>query len=81
MTSTKSSSAIVLERAGLSAGEADMLIGGPPCQPFSKSSYWVRGDALRLDDPRADTLTGYLRVLARRAAAGLPARKRLWPCL
>ncbi len=40
-----------------------MLIGGPPCQPFSKSSYWVRGDALRLDDPRADTLTGYLRVL------------------
>ena len=40
-----------------------MLVGGPPCQPFSKSSYWVRGDALRLDDPRADTLTGYLRIL------------------
>ncbi len=40
-----------------------MLIGGPPCQPFSKSSYWVRGDTLRLDDPRADTLAGYLRVL------------------
>jgi DNA (cytosine-5)-methyltransferase 1 len=38
-----------------------MLIGGPPCQP--KSSYWVNGDALRLDDPRADTLTGYLRML------------------
>ena len=59
----KASSAIVLERAGLRPGEADMLIGGPPCQPFSKSSYWVRGDALRLDDPRADTLTGYLRIL------------------
>lgn len=56
-------SATVLERAGLKPGEADMLIGGPPCQPFSKSSYWVRGDALRLDDPRADTLTGYLRIL------------------
>ena len=56
-------SATVLERAGLEVGEADMLIGGPPCQPFSKSSYWVRGDALRLDDPRADTLTGYLRIL------------------
>jgi DNA (cytosine-5)-methyltransferase 1 len=27
------------------------------------SRYWVRGDALRLDDPRADTLTGYLRIL------------------
>jgi DNA (cytosine-5)-methyltransferase 1 len=54
---------VLLRRAGLKPGEADMLIGGPPCQPFSKSSYWVRGDALRLDDPRADTLTGYLRIL------------------
>lgn len=53
----------LLESAGLAPGEADMLIGGPPCQPFSKSGYWARGDALRLDDPRADTLTGYLRVL------------------
>lgn len=57
------SSEMLLARAGLKPGEADILIGGPPCQPFSKSSYWVRGDALRLDDPRADTLTGYLRVL------------------
>ena len=56
-------SALILERSGVAVGETDMLIGGPPCQPFSKSSYWVRGDALRLDDPRADTLTGYLRVL------------------
>lgn len=53
----------VLRAARLKVGEADMLIGGPPCQPFSKSSYWTRGDALRLDDPRADTLTGYLRIL------------------
>ena len=57
------SSAEILDAAGLQAGEADVLIGGPPCQPFSKSSYWVNGDALRLDDPRADTLTAYLRVL------------------
>lgn len=57
------SSEEILRMAGLAPGEADVLIGGPPCQPFSKSSYWVKGDALRLDDPRADTLTAYLRVL------------------
>lgn len=56
-------SSSVLEQAGLRPGEADVLIGGPPCQPFSKSGYWARGNALRLDDPRADTLTGYLRIL------------------
>src|SRR5690242_2032141 len=57
------SSEAILEAGGLKRGEADVLFGGPPCQPFSKSSYWVRGDSLRLDDPRADTLTAYLRVL------------------
>ncbi len=43
--------------------EAAVLIGGPPCQPFSKSGYWHRGDSLRLDDPRADTLTAFFRVV------------------
>lgn len=57
------SSQEILETARLKKGEADILIGGPPCQPFSKSSYWVKGDSGRLDDPRANTLTAYLRVL------------------
>lgn len=53
----------ILAAGNLQVGEADVLIGGPPCQPFSKAGYWTRGDSLRLNDPRADTLTGYLRVL------------------
>lgn len=57
------SSRAILDAGSLRPGEADVVIGGPPCQPFSKSSYWVSGDARRLDDPRADTLTAYLRVL------------------
>ena len=53
----------MLDVSGRKAGEIDILIGGPPCQPFSKAGYWSRGDSLRLDDPRAATLAAYLRVL------------------
>jgi DNA (cytosine-5)-methyltransferase 1 len=53
----------LLHTAGLESGEADVLIGGPPCQPFSKAGYWASGDARRLDDPRADTVAAFLRVL------------------
>lgn len=59
----ETSSEEILMRAGLREGEATLLIGGPPCQPFSKASYWASGDAKRLDDPRADTLYAYFRVV------------------
>ena len=53
----------LMDRAGVHKGEATLLAGGPPCQPFSKSGYWHSGDAKRLDDPRARTLGAYFRVL------------------
>jgi DNA (cytosine-5)-methyltransferase 1 len=56
-------SAQLLRTSRLEPGEADVLIGGPPCQPFSKAGYWASGDARRLDDPRADTVAAFLRVL------------------
>lgn len=53
----------MLEVARLRRREIDVVIGGPPCQPFSKAGYWARGDSGRLSDPRADTLSAYLRVV------------------
>jgi DNA (cytosine-5)-methyltransferase 1 len=53
----------ILKTAGLKVGEADLVIGGPPCQPFSKAGYWTTGDTKRLDDPRADTLFAFMRVV------------------
>ncbi len=53
----------ILRVAGLRPGEAALLIGGPPCQPFSKSGYWSSGDAKRLADPRARTLDEFMRVV------------------
>lgn len=58
------SSAEILSVGGLGVGEPTMLVGGPPCQPFSKSGFWARGDVLRLGDPRASTIEEFLRVLA-----------------
>ncbi len=53
----------LLKIGGVRSGDVDVLIGGPPCQPFSKAGYWAHGDAKRLDDPRSNTLGAYLRVL------------------
>lgn len=57
------SSDSILAAGRLAVGEADLLVGGPPCQPFSKSGYWSRGDSGRLKDPRANTLAEYMRIL------------------
>lgn len=57
------SSAELLAAGDLSPEEPDLLVGGPPCQPFSKCGYWATGDSRRLADPRADTVGAFLRVL------------------
>jgi DNA (cytosine-5)-methyltransferase 1 len=53
----------ILAAAGLSAGERpDLLVGGPPCTPFSKSGFWLDWKREGLD-PTASLLQEYTRVL------------------
>ncbi len=54
----------IIAAAGLYAGERpDLLIGGPPCTPFSKSGFWL--DWKREGrDKNATLLEEYTRVLA-----------------
>src|SRR5688572_9547898 len=46
--SDRCSSTALIRVSGLGEGAADALIGGPPCQPFSKSGYWASGDSRRM---------------------------------
>ncbi|OLF17090.1 DNA cytosine methyltransferase [Actinophytocola xanthii] len=49
--------------AKLGRGRPDLLIGGPPCTPFSKSGFWLDWKRAGLD-PDASLLQAYTRVLA-----------------
>ncbi len=54
----------ILRAAGLRPGtRPDLLIGGPPCTPFSKSGFWLEYKREGLD-PDASLLQAYARVLA-----------------
>jgi len=53
----------ILHAAGLRRGQRpDLLIGGPPCTPFSKSGFWLAYKREGLD-PDASLLQAYTRVL------------------
>lgn len=52
----------ILAAGGLAPGEAALLVGGPPCTPFSKSGYWLEYKRAGRD-PEASLLDHYLRVL------------------
>lgn len=44
--------------------DAFIVIGGAPCQPFSKAGYWVTNQKRRgINDPRATLIDEYLRVV------------------
>ncbi|GAA1789580.1 DNA cytosine methyltransferase [Agromyces lapidis] len=56
------SSEQILEKAGLKPKEPVLVIGGPPCTPFSKSGFWLE-QKRESRDPNASLLDEYVRVV------------------
>lgn len=52
----------LLERVELHAGELDLVHGGPPCTPFSKSGYWLAYKRAG-KDPKASLLDSFAEVV------------------
>ena len=52
----------LLEAVGVDVGEVDLLHGGPPCTPFSKSGYWLAYKRAG-EDPKASLLDNYVEAL------------------
>jgi DNA (cytosine-5)-methyltransferase 1 len=55
--------AALLKAGGLAPGDAALVIGGPPCTPFSKSGFWLE-EKRTSTDPDASLLDEYVRVVA-----------------
>lgn len=54
----------VADAMGGTIGEIDLVAGGPPCPPFSKSRFYRKEMPRALDDPNGwETINGYLRML------------------
>jgi DNA (cytosine-5)-methyltransferase 1 len=58
----QTSTAEILDAGGLSVGDAALVIGGPPCTPFSKSGFWLE-EKRNSADPNASLLDEYARVV------------------
>jgi DNA (cytosine-5)-methyltransferase 1 len=58
----QTATAELLEAGGLAVGDAALVIGGPPCTPFSKSGFWLE-EKRTSADPNASLLDEYVRVV------------------
>lgn len=52
----------LLAAGDLQVGEAGLVVGGPPCTPFSKSGFWL-AEKRESRDPNASLLDEFVRVV------------------
>lgn len=53
----------IFQFGDLDKGECSLMVGGPPCQPFSKSGYGAETFPQGFNDHRADTLSQFFRLV------------------
>lgn len=53
----------LMAKAGLAPGDAALVVGGPPCTPFSKSGFHIEAKRTSTD-PNASLLDDYVRIVA-----------------
>lgn len=51
------------ENCGLEKGELDLIVGGPPCQSFSKSSFWSENSLRGYQDERGKMIDHYMKFI------------------
>ncbi len=47
-----------------------VVIGGPPCQPFSKNGYWVKNENRKIEKDPRNLLSQFLRTIEETKASG-----------
>ena len=48
-----------------------IVIGGPPCQPFSKAGYWIGNKSRKIEKDPRNMVDQYLRIISELSPSGL----------
>lgn len=53
----------ITKKSGIKRGELDLVVGGPPCQSYSKSSFWASDMKRGYSDKRGKLIDHYMRSI------------------
>ncbi len=61
---------VTFDRFRQYTSDPSILIGGPPCQPFSKNGYWVKNENRLIESDPRNMIGQYLRALSELRPSG-----------